>query len=213
MLALPPTTRRSDMISSSSVASADEPSTPFGLSERCTGDAVLSVLAEADVAEGGVVVPLVLGRAMGAMGRPMRPTSGAGVALTLFELPRRPAPGARPELGGAMGAGGRGEKDMSNGPRAGPGPGTAGKPGGSADGARGCTGDANEGPGTTKGVVGGAKARGGPLGEKRGDGWGGGIGSCGVTGIRGCGVGGTVKDWRGGWGCCGKAWVCDPGGG
>ena len=194
MLALPLTTRRSDTISSSSVASADEPSTPFGLGVRRTGDAVLSVLAEADVAEGGVVVPLVLGRAMGAMGRPMRPTSGAGVVLTLFELPRRPAPGARPELGG-----GRGWKDMSNGPRAGPGPGAGGKPGESADGARAWTGGANEGPGTTKGVVGGAKGRGGPLGEKRGDGWGGGIGgSCGVTGIRGCGVGGTVMDWRGG---------------
>jgi hypothetical protein len=206
MLALPPTARRSDTISSSSVASADEPSTPFGLGERRTGDAVLSALAVADVdvAEGGVVVPLVLGRAMGAMGRPMRPTSGAGVALTVFELPRRPAPGARPELGGAMGACGRGGKDMSNGPRAGPGPGAAGKPGGSADGARGWTGGANEGPGTTKGVVGGAKGRGGPLGEKRGDGWGGGIGwSCGVTGIRGCGVGGM--DWRGGCECCDKA--------
>ncbi len=88
--------------------SADEPSTtPFRLGERRTGDAVLSEPADADVAEGGVVVPLVLGRAMGAMGtmgRPMRPTSGAGVALGLFELERRPAPGAKPELGGAMGA-------------------------------------------------------------------------------------------------------------
>lgn len=159
------------MISSSSVASADEPSTtPLGLGERRTGDAVLSELTEADVAEGGVVVPLVLGRAMGAMGRPMRPKSGAGVVLTLFELPRRPAPGARPELGGAMGAGGRGGKDMSNGPRAGPGPGAPGKLGGSADGAKGWIGGANEGPGTTKGVAGGAKGRGGPLGEKRGDG-------------------------------------------
>ena len=98
---------------------------------------VLSVLAavEVDVAEGGVVVPLVLGRAIGAMGRPMRPTSGAGVALILFELPRRPAPGARPELSGAMGACGRGGKDMLNGPRVGPGPGEAGKPGGSEEGA------------------------------------------------------------------------------
>jgi len=103
-----------------------------------------------DVAEGGVVVPLVLGRAMGAIGaigRPMGPMSGAGVAVGLFELERRPAPGASPELGGAMGAGGRGGKDMSNGVR---GPGAAGKPGGSADGARG--GGANGGPGIPKGV-------------------------------------------------------------
>jgi len=167
---------------------------PFRLGERRTGDAVLSELADADVAEGGVVVPLVLGRAMGAMGatgRPMGPTSGAGVALTLFELARRPAPGARPELGGAMGPGGRGGKDMSNGLRVGPGPGAAGKPGGSADGAKACTGWANAGPGTAKGAE--AKPRGGPLGEKSGDGWGGGIGgSCGVTVCRGCGVGGTV---------------------
>ena len=166
---------------------------PFGLGERRTGDAVLSELADADVAEGGVVVPLVLGRAIGAMGRPMGPTSGAGVAVGLFVLARRPAPGARPELGGAMGAGGRGGKDMSNGLRVGPGPGPAGKLGGSADGAR--VGGANGGPGTLKGVVAGAKPRGGPLGEKSGDGWGGGIGgSCGVIGSKGCGVGGTVMD-------------------
>lgn len=170
---------------------------PFGLGVRRTGDAVLSELADADVAEGGVVVPLVLGRAMGAMGamgRPIGPTSGAGVAMTLFELARRPAPGASPELGGPMGAGGRGGKDMSNGVRAGPGPGAAGKPGGSADGPRACTCGANGGPGTAKGVA-EAKPRGCPLGEKSGDGWGGGIGgSCGVTGSRGCGVGGTVID-------------------
>jgi hypothetical protein len=165
---------------------------PFGLGERRTGDAVLSELADADVAEGGVVVPLVLGRAMGAMGRPMGPTSGAGVAMGLFVLARRPAPGARPELGGAIGTGGRDGKDMSNGVRAGPGPGPAGKLGGSADGAR--VGGANGGPGTVKGPA-EAKPRGGPLGEKSGDGWGGGIGgSCGVTGSRGCGVGGTVID-------------------
>jgi hypothetical protein len=43
MLALAPTRRRSETISSSSVASADEPSTtPFGLGERRTGDTVLS---------------------------------------------------------------------------------------------------------------------------------------------------------------------------
>ncbi len=170
-----------------SVASAEEPSTtPFGLGERRTGDAVLSEQADADVAEGGVVVPLVLGRAMGAIGaigRPMGPTSGAGVAVTLFELGRRPAPGARPELGGAIGAGGRGGKDISNGVRAGPSPGAEGKPGGSADGARG--GGANGGPGIAKGVPAEAKPRGGPLGEKSGDGCGGGIGSCGVTGSRG----------------------------
>ena len=201
--ALAPTTRRSDTISSSSVASADEPSTiPFGLGERRTGDAVLSEAVDADVAEGGVVVPLVLGRAMGAIGaigRPMGPTSGAGVAVALFELGRRPAPGARPELGGAMGAVERGGKDISNGVRADPGPDAAGKPGGSADGARG--GGANGGPGIAKGVPAEAKTRGGPLGEKSGDGWGGGIGSCGVTGSRGCGVGGTVMDGRGacGW--------------
>ena len=198
MLALAPTTRRSDTISSSSVASADEPSTaPFGLGERRTGDAVLSELADADVAEGGVVVPLVLGRAMGAIGaigRPMGPTSGAGVVVRLFELERRPAPGARPELGGPMGAGGRGGKDISNGVRAGAGPGAAGKPGGSADGARG--GGANGGPGTAKGVPAEVKPRGGPLGEKSGDGWGGGIGSWGDTGSKGCGVGGTVMDER-----------------
>ena len=202
MLALAPTTRRSDTISSSSVASADEPSTtPFGLGERRTGEAVLSEPADVDVAEGGVVVPLVLGRAMGAMGaigRPMGPTSGAGVAVGLFELERRPAPGARPELGGAMGAGGRGGKGISNGVR---GPGALGKPGGSADGAKG--GAANGGPGIAKGVPAEAKPRGGPLGEKSGDGWGGGIGSCGVTGgSRGCGVGGTVMDGRGGCGSC-----------
>ena len=205
MLALAPTVRRSDTISSSSVASADEPSTtPFGLGERRTGDAVLSEAADVDVADGGVVVPLVLGRAMGAigaMGRPIGPTSGAGVAVRLFELERRPAPGARPELGGAMGTGGRGGKDISNGVRAGPGPGAAGKPGGSADGARG--GGANGGPGIAKGVPAEAKPRGGPLGEKSGEGWGGGIGSCGVTGSRGCGVGGTVMEGREGCGSCG----------
>lgn len=104
--ALPPTTRRSDTISSSSAASADEPSTPLGLGERRTGDAVLSDPVDVEVAEGGVVVPLVLGRPIGARGRPMRPTSGAGVEPMLFELERRPAPGANPELGGPMGAGG-----------------------------------------------------------------------------------------------------------
>jgi len=39
------------------------------------------------------------------------------------------------------------------------------------------------------------------LGSKSGDGWGGGIGSCRVTGSRGCGVGRTVMD---GWGSCGS---------
>jgi hypothetical protein len=94
---------------------------------------------DADVVEGGVVVPLVLGRAMGAIGatgRPMGPISGAGVELVLFELDRRPVRGGNPELGGPMGGGGRG-KDISNGLRAGPAPGRAGKPGGSADGASG----------------------------------------------------------------------------
>ena len=151
----------------------------------------------------GVVVPLVLGRAIGAIGatgRPMGPTSGAGVAIGLFELERRPAPGASPELGGAMGAGGRGEKDISNGVR---GPGAAGNPGGSADGAKG--GGANGGPGIAKGGPVEAKPRGCPLGEKSGDGWGGGIGSCGVTGCRGCGVGGTVMDERSG--CESWGWV------
>jgi hypothetical protein len=128
------------MISSSSAASADEPSTtPLGLGERRTGDAVDTEVDDTDVVEGGVVAPLVLGRAMGAIGatgRPIGPTSGAGVALALFELGRRPVRGGSPEFGGPMGAGGR-EKDMSNGPRAGAVPGGAGKPGGSADGASG----------------------------------------------------------------------------
>lgn len=95
---------------------------------------------DTDVVEGGVVVPLVPGRAMGAIGatgRPMRPTSGAGVVLALFELGRRPVRGGSPEPGGPMGAGGRG-KDMSNGLRAEPGPGAAVKLGGSADCASGC---------------------------------------------------------------------------
>jgi hypothetical protein len=50
-----------------------------------------------DVVEGGIVVLLVLGRAMAAFsatGRPIERTSGAGVVLTLFELGRRPARGA-----------------------------------------------------------------------------------------------------------------------
>jgi hypothetical protein len=60
-----PGLRRSDTISSSSVASADEPSTtPFGPGERRTNDAVVTEPVNADVVEGGVVVPLVLGRAM-----------------------------------------------------------------------------------------------------------------------------------------------------
>ena len=51
------------MISSSSLAlsaaSADEPSMPLGLGERCTGDAVLSDPVDVEVAEGGVIVLLV----------------------------------------------------------------------------------------------------------------------------------------------------------
>jgi hypothetical protein len=49
----------------------------------------------------------------------------------------------------------------------------------------------------SRGVPAEAKPCGGPLGEKSGDRWGGGIGSRGATGSRGCGVGGTVTD---GWG-------------
>ena len=77
---------------------------PLGLGERRTGDAVLSDMVDVGVAEGGVVVPLVLGRLIGARGCPMRPMSGAGVELILFELERCSAPGANPELSGVMGA-------------------------------------------------------------------------------------------------------------
>ena len=51
-------------------------------------------------------VPLVLGRPIGARGRPMRPTSGTGVKPILFELERCPASGDNPELSGVMGTGG-----------------------------------------------------------------------------------------------------------
>ena len=78
--------RRPETISSSSAASADEPSTPLGLGERRMGDAVLSDPVDVEVAEGGVDVPLVLGRTIGARGCPMRPTSGAGIEPILFEL-------------------------------------------------------------------------------------------------------------------------------
>ena len=53
----------------------------MGLGERCTGDAVLSDPVGVEVAEGRVVIPLVLGRPIGARGRSMRPMSGAGVEL------------------------------------------------------------------------------------------------------------------------------------
>jgi hypothetical protein len=66
----------------------------------------------------------------------------------------------------------------------GPGPGAAGKPRGSADGARG--GGANGGPGIAKGIPAEARPCGGPLSEKSGDGWGGGIGSCRVMGSSSC---------------------------
>ena len=52
------------------------------------GDAVLSDPVGVEVAEGRVGVPLVLGRTIGARGRPMRPTSGAGVEPISFELER-----------------------------------------------------------------------------------------------------------------------------
>jgi hypothetical protein len=110
------------------------------------------------------------------------------------------------------GAGGRSGKDISNGVRVGRGLVWQGnEPGGSVDGAKG--GEANGGPGIAKfflylvdlknyGVPAEAKPCGAPLGEKSGDKWGGGIGSCRVTGSRGCGVGGTGMD---GWGgCCGS---------
>jgi hypothetical protein len=91
--------RRSDTISSSLVASVDEPSTtPFGPGERRTGDAVVTEPVDTDVVEGGEVIPLVLGCAMGATGatgRPMGLTFCAGVVLALFELGRRPAHGGR----------------------------------------------------------------------------------------------------------------------
>ena len=61
----------------------------MGLGERRMGDAVAAVLSDlvdVEVAEGGVGVPLVLGRTIGARGRPIRPTSGAGVKPILFEL-------------------------------------------------------------------------------------------------------------------------------
>ena len=69
------------------------------------GDAVLSDPVDVEVAEGGVGVPLVLGRTFGARGRPMRPTSGAGVEPILYELERCPALGDNPELSGVMGTG------------------------------------------------------------------------------------------------------------
>ena len=50
------------------------------------GDAVLSDPVNVEVAEGGVGVPLVLGRTIGARGRPMRPTSGTSIEQILFEL-------------------------------------------------------------------------------------------------------------------------------
>ena len=52
------------------------------------GDAALSDPVNVEVAEGGVGVPLVLGRTIGARGRPMRPMSSAGVEQILFELER-----------------------------------------------------------------------------------------------------------------------------
>ena len=60
----------------------------MGLGKRRMGDAVLSDPVDVEVAEGRVDVPLVLGRTIGARGRPMRPTSGAGVEPILFELER-----------------------------------------------------------------------------------------------------------------------------
>ena len=56
--------------------------------------------------KGGVGVSLVLGRTIGARGRPMRPTSGAGVELILYELERCLALGDNPELSGVVGTGG-----------------------------------------------------------------------------------------------------------
>ena len=70
------------------------------------GDAVLSDPVDVEVAKGGVGVPLVLGRPIGARGRPMRPTSGAGVEPILFELKRCPASGDNPELSGVICTGG-----------------------------------------------------------------------------------------------------------
>ena len=95
------------MISLSSLASlatsADKPSMPLGLGKQHMGDAVLSDLVDVEVAEGGVVVLLVLGRPIGARGCLMRPTSGTGIELILFELEQCPVPGANPELSAAMG--------------------------------------------------------------------------------------------------------------
>ena len=70
------------------------------------GDAVLSDPVDVEVAEGRVGVLLVLGRPIGARGRPMRLTSGAGAEPILFELEWCPASGDNPELSGVMGTGG-----------------------------------------------------------------------------------------------------------
>ena len=50
------------------------------------GYVVPSDPVDVEVAEGGVGVPLVHGRTIGARGRPMRPTSSAGVEPILYYM-------------------------------------------------------------------------------------------------------------------------------
>ena len=80
-------------ISSSSAASADEPSTPFGLGVRCAGDVEPDPDAEADADADGSPAGRAIG-AMGAVGRVIGPGSADIAVDSASDARRTPDPGA-----------------------------------------------------------------------------------------------------------------------